>query len=420
MVTTRPVPRVGDRTVDSIRGDFPILTRRFHGKPLVYLDNAATSQKPVRVLDALRAYYEESNANVHRALYSLAEEATAAYEESRRRLAAFLGARSAREIVFTRGTTEAINLVAQSWGRANLKPGDEILLSEMEHHSNLVPWQLIAAEKGARLRFVPFDGRGVLELDRLEDLWSERTRLVALVHMSNVFGTINDVDRVIRFAHERGVPVLLDAAQSAPHMPIDVQALDCDFLACSGHKMCAPMGIGALYGRERLLEQMPPYMGGGEMISAVWLDRSTWNELPYKFEAGTPNVGGAVALGAAIEYLSELGLANIRAYEESLATAALEALREIPEVRVYGDAPLRGAVISFTLGDIHAHDVSQFLDGEGVAVRAGHHCAHPVMRKLGVAATARASFYFYNTPEEARTLASGLRKAREFFRHGVR
>ncbi len=420
MVTTRPAPRVGERLVSDIRRDFPILARRFHGKPLVYLDNAATTQKPAAVIDALRGYYELSNANVHRALYALAEEATAGYEEARRKVQRFVGARKPGEIVFTRGTTEAINLVAQSWGRAKLGPGDEILLSEMEHHSNLVPWQLIAAERGATLRFIPFDGRGVLELDRLEDLFSERTRLVALVHMSNVFGTINDVERVIRFAHERGVPVLVDAAQSAPNMPIDVQALDCDFLAFSGHKMCAPMGIGALYGRERLLEEMPPYMGGGDMISSVWLDHATWNDLPYKFEAGTPNVGGAVALGAAIDYLGGLGLANIRSYEEGLAEQSLEALRAVPDLHIYGESPARGAVISFALGDIHAHDVAQFLDREGVAVRAGHHCAHPIMRKLGVPATVRASFYLYNTLEEALALAASLNRAREFFHHGVR
>lgn len=420
MTTTRAAARVGKRAVASIRRDFPILSRTFRGKPLVYLDNAATTQKPAAVINALREYYRQSNANVHRALYALAEEATAAYEAARTKVQRFLGARSPREIVFTRGTTEAINLVAQSWGRANLKAGDEILLTEMEHHSNLVPWQLLAAEKGLRLRFVPFDARGALEIGLLDELWSDRVRLVSLVHVSNVFGTINDVASVIRYAHERGVPVVLDAAQSVPHMPVDVQALDCDFLACSGHKMCGPMGIGALYGRERLLEQMPPYQGGGEMISAVWLDHATWNDLPHKFEAGTPNVGDAVALGAAVDYLAEVGVAAIRAYEEQLTAAALEALRGVPQVRVYGEAPQRGGVISFNLGDIHAHDVAQFLDREGVAVRAGHHCAHPVMRKLGVPATTRASFYFYNTADEVEILASSLRKAQEFFHHGLR
>lgn len=420
MTTSPTAARVGKRSVASIRRDFPILARTFAGRPLVYLDNAATTQKPASVIRALQDYYRRSNANVHRALYALAEEATAAYEQARRRVQSFLGARSPSEIVFTRGATEAINLVAHSWGRENIAAGDEILLSEMEHHSNLVPWQLLAAEKGARLRFLPFDERGVLETGRLEELWSDRVRLVALVHMSNVFGTINDVEAVIRFAHGRGVPVLLDAAQSVPHMGVDVQALDCDFLACSSHKMCGPMGTGVLYGRERLLEQMPPYQGGGEMISAVWLDRATWNELPHKFEAGTPNVGDAVAFAAALDYLAEIGMANIRAYEEQLVSIALGQLREVPQLRLYGEAPQRGAVISFNLGDLHAHDVAQFLDREGVAVRAGHHCAHPLMRKLGVPATARASFYFYNTAEEAAVLASSLRRAQEFFRHGVR
>ncbi len=420
MTKSRAAARVGERTVASIRRDFPILARTFAGRPLVYLDNAATTQKPAAVIRALDAYYRRSNANVHRALYALAEEATAAYEGARGKVQRFLNARSPREIVFTRGTTEAINLVAQTWGRANLKEGDEILLTEMEHHSNLVPWQLIAAEKGARLRFVPFDERGVLESSRLEDFWSDRVRLVGLVHMSNVFGTINDVEAVIRFAHARGVPVLVDAAQSVPHMPVDVQALDCDFLACSSHKMCGPMGTGALYGRERLLEQMPPYQGGGEMISAVWLDHATWNELPHKFEAGTPNVGDAVAFGAAVDYLGGIGMAAVRSYEEHLVRSALQELREVPHLRVYGEAPQRGGVISFNLGDIHAHDVAQFLDREGVAVRAGHHCAHPIMRRLGVPATTRASFYFYNTVDEASVLASSLRRAQEFFHHGLR
>jgi cysteine desulfurase / selenocysteine lyase len=420
MVTTQSAATVGGRTVASIREDFPLLKRTFHGKPLVYLDNAATSQKPTRVLEAVQAYYVSSNANVHRALYALAEEATAAYEASRRKVQKFLNASSPREIVFTRGTTEGINLVAQSWGRSHLGPGDEILLTEMEHHSNLVPWQMIAAERGARLRFIPFDARGVLELERLDELWSDRTRIVAMSHMSNVFGTINDAARVIRYAHERGVPVLLDAAQSVPHMSVDVRELDCDFLAFSGHKMCAPMGIGALYAREKLLEEMPPWMGGGEMISAVWLDRATWNELPYKFEAGTPNVEGAVGLGVAVDYLAEIGMGAIRAYEEHLVTAALDALRTVADVRIFGASPERGGVISFALGDIHAHDVAQFLDREGIAVRAGHHCAHPIMRKLGVPATARASYYFYNTPEEATALAAALSRAQEFFHRGVR
>ena len=417
MLDTRE--RIGSRSLESIRRDFPILERSFDGKPLVYLDNAATTQKPQVVLDAVGRYYRQQNANVHRALYRLAEEATEAYEGARRKVQAFINAARPTEIVFTQGTTEAINLVAQSWGRQNLDPGDEILLTEMEHHSNLVPWQLIAAERGASLRFIPFDERGTLDLGRLDEVWSDRVKLVAVVHMSNVFGTINDVARLSRIAHERGAVILVDGAQSAPHLPVDVQEIGCDFLAFSGHKMCAPMGIGALYGREPLLDAMPPFMGGGEMISAVWLDRATYAELPHKFEAGTPNVGGAVGLGAAIDYLTALGMGELRAYEHDLAAYALERLADVPGLEIYGRAPDRGAVISFNLDGVHAHDLAQFLDREGVAVRAGHHCAHPLMRKIGVPSTARASFYLYNTRGEAEVLAAALVRTREFFGHGV-
>ena len=417
MLDTRE--RIGSRSLESIRRDFPILERSFDGKPLVYLDNAATTQKPQVVLDAVDRYYRQQNANVHRALYRLAEEATEAYEGARRKVQAFINAARPTEIVFTQGTTEAINLVAQSWGRQNLDPGDEILLTEMEHHSNLVPWQLIAAERGASLRFIPFDERGTLDLGRLDEVWSDRVKLVAVVHMSNVFGTINDVARLSRIAHERGAVILVDGAQSAPHLPVDVQEIGCDFLAFSGHKMCAPMGIGALYGREPLLDAMPPFMGGGEMISAVWLDSATYAELPHKFEAGTPNVGGAVGLGAAIDYLTALGMGELRAYEHDLAAYALERLADVPGLEIYGRAPDRGAVISFNLDGVHAHDLAQFLDREGVAVRAGHHCAHPLMRKIGVPSTARASFYLYNTRGEAEVLAAALVRTREFFGHGV-
>jgi cysteine desulfurase/selenocysteine lyase len=421
---------VGRFPLPVIREDFPILSTRVHagdavepagtrrGKQLVYLDNAATTQKPRRVLDAVYGYYETSNANVHRAIHALGEEATFRYESSRRTVKDFLHARSEKEIVFTRGTTEAINLVAFSWGRKNLREGDRILLTEMEHHSNLVPWQILAREKGAELRFIPLREDGSLNTEVLPGLIDGDTKLVAVTQMSNVLGTINDVRLVTTLAHQRGIPVLVDAAQAAPHLPLDVGTLDCDFLAFSGHKLYAPMGIGVLYGRESLLEAMPPFQGGGEMIRAVWYDRAQWNELPHKFEAGTPNVGGAVGLAAAIQYLDGLGMENVRRYEDLLTRYALQRLREIPELVIYGSAARRGAVISFNLGDLHPHDVAQYLDAQGIAVRAGHHCAQPLHRKLGLSATLRASFSFYNTEGEADKLVDGLRGAREFFRDG--
>ena len=406
----------------SVRDDFPILARnlpvpggRGEVRPLVYLDNAATSQKPRCVIDAITRYYERSNANVHRGLHRLWEEATEAYESSRAAVARYINARTTREIIFTRGATEALNLVAAAWGRHSLRPGDEILLTEMEHHSNLIPWQLVAEASGASLRFIPFDEHGLLELDELDRLLTDRTKLVGVTHMSNVFGTINPVRRIVEAARERGAVVLVDAAQSVPHMPVDVTELDCDFLAFSGHKMCGPTGVGVLYGKEHLLEAMPPYQGGGEMISSVWLDRATWNELPYKFEAGTPNIAGAVGLHAAIDYLSALGMEAIRTYEEELTRHALERLGGVPEIHIYGEAPERGGVIAFNLGDLHPHDVAQFLDHEGIAIRAGHHCAYPIMRKLGVAATARASLYFYNTADDVDRLVDALDKTKEFF-----
>jgi cysteine desulfurase/selenocysteine lyase len=406
---------MGTRTVEDIREDFPILDRTVGGKPLAYLDNAATSQKPRAVLDAVRVYYERENANVHRALHTLGEEATASFEKSREKVQRFLNARSRREIVFTHGTTESINLVASSWGAKNLTKGDVVLLTGMEHHSNLVPWQLLSARTGCSLAFIPLTPEGELDLAAAERAWTDRIRLVALTHVSNVLGTINDVKAVADMAHERGALVLVDAAQSVPHFRVDVADLDCDFLAFSGHKMCGPMGIGALYGKERLLEQMPPWMGGGEMISSVWAEKSTWNEIPYKFEAGTPNVAGAVGLGAAIDYLHGLELGAIEAWEAELGRYALQRLREVPGITLYGAARSRGAVFSFNLGTIHAHDVAQFLDREGIAVRAGHHCAQPLMRSLDVAGTARASLYFYNTFSEIDRLAAALRGAAEFY-----
>jgi cysteine desulfurase/selenocysteine lyase len=411
---------LGGRTLAVVQADFPILSRRIGeaGAPLSYLDNAATTQKPRAVIDALGGYYTRSNANVHRALHTLGEEATALYEESRELLRGFLGARSVREIVFTRGTTESINLVARAWGSSALQAGDEIILSEVEHHSNLVPWQMIAAERGAALRFLPLGEDGALRLEELERLWSPRTRLVAVTHVSNVLGAITELRRISAFARERGVPVLVDAAQSAAHLPLNVQELGCDFLALSGHKMYGPMGIGVLYGREELLEAMPPFQGGGEMIRAVWPDRATWNELPFKFEAGTPNVEGALGLAAAVAYLDSLGAEAVRSHEDRLTRYALARLRELAGVQLYGgELPpaARTGVISFNLQGIHPHDVAQFLDARGVAVRAGHHCAQPLMRRLGVAATVRASLALYNSEADIDRLLDALAGARRYF-----
>jgi len=410
--------------IDKIRNDFPILQETFLSakgsyKQLIYFDNAASTQKPRQVLDAIRFYYEHQNANVHRAIHKLGERATQAYESSRQKVADFINAGSVKEVVFTRGTTEAINLVASSWGRKFIQPGDEILLSEMEHHSNLIPWQLLSHEKQAKLRFIPITGEeGRLNLSTFDNLLNEKTRILAITNMSNVFGTINPVRGLIQKAHERGIPVLLDGAQAVPHLPTDVQELDCDFLAFSGHKMCGPTGIGVLYGKEKYLEEMEPYQGGGEMISSVWLDKATWNEIPYKFEAGTPNMAGAIGLASAINYLNEIGMEKITTYEQKMTTYALAKMREIEEMRIYGNAAERGGVISFYLGKIHPHDIAQFLDSEGIAVRAGHHCAQPTMRKLGITATTRASLYFYNTFSEIDTFIDNLRKAREYFGYG--
>ena len=406
---------IGARPVEDVRADFPILMRRIGGKPLAYLDNAATSQKPKQVLDALRLYYERGNANVHRALHTLGEEATAAFEEGRRKVQRFINARSAAEVIFTRGTTESINLVAFSWGAAFLKPGDVVLITGMEHHSNIVPWQLACERAGARLASIPVRQDGTLDVPAAEKMWDPRTRMVALVHVSNVLGTVNDVKSIATLAHARGAAVLVDGAQAVPHMQVDVQDIDADFYAFSSHKMYGPMGAGILWGRESLLEAMPPWMGGGEMIKSVSLERSTWNDLPWKFEAGTPNVEGAVGLGAAIDYMHALGLPAIAAREEELSRYAGKRLRAAPGVTVYGDAPCRGAVFSFTLGSIHAHDVAQYLDREGIAVRAGHHCAQPLTRSLGVPATARASLAFYNTFTEIDRLVEALPGALKFY-----
>ncbi len=408
----------------TLREDFPILREVFRSSrgeeiPLIYLDNAATTQKPGQVLEAITNYYRHTNANVHRAIHKLGERATEAYEGSRKRVAQFINASSEKEIVFTRGTTEAINLVATGFGEKFIGEGDEILISEMEHHSNLIPWQLLARKKGARLRFIPFLPDGTLDLSQLDELLTDRTRLVAVTHMSNVFGTINPVRQIIRKAHQRNIPVLLDGAQSVPHLPVDVQELGCDFLAFSGHKMCGPTGIGVLYGKAELLETMEPYQGGGEMIRSVWYDRATWNDIPHKFEAGTPNIAGAVGLAAAMDYLHHIGMENITRYEQKLTTYAMTRMQEIPGMRIFGQAPERGGVISFYLGSIHPHDMAQFLDYRGIAVRAGHHCAQPIMRKLEIPATTRASFYFYNTFEEIDRFIEALYQAKEFFKDGI-
>ena len=401
----------------TIREDFPILRQRVNGHPLVYLDSASTSQKPRQVIAALVRYYEEYNANVHRGVYSIAERATAEYEAARAKVASYLGAASAEEIVFTRGTTESINLVAHAWGGKFVGAGDVILLTEMEHHSNLVPWQLLAEERGARLRHIPFDDRGRLVLDDLDRLLTDRTRIVALVHVSNTFGTINPVAEIARAAHARGALVVVDGAQSTPHRAVDVRALGADFFGFTGHKMLAPMGIGGLWGRRDLLEAMGPFLGGGEMISDVWLDHAQWNELPWKYEAGTPNVGDAIALGAAVDYLERLGMDAVAAHEREITEYAMERLGEVPGLRLLGPgARERGGVVSFAIEGVHPHDVAQVLDTEGVCVRAGHHCTKPLHRKLGIGASVRASFYVYTIKEEIDVLTRALEKTRELFR----
>jgi cysteine desulfurase/selenocysteine lyase len=404
--------------VNRLRADFPILNRplTFGGKPrtLIYLDNAATAQKPRSVLDAMTGYYENANANVHRAIHSLGEEATRVYEGGRDRVKAFLNAAHREEIVFTKGTTEAINLVAQSFARL-LAEGDEIILTEMEHHANLVPWQMVADQYKLKLKFVPISDEGVLFTDRLESLWSDKVKLVAVSAMSNVLGTINPVKAIVAFAHQRGVPVLVDGAQSVPHQKVDVQDLGCDFLAFSSHKMCGPTGFGVLYGKKEWLEKLPPYQGGGDMIRSVWLETFDTNTLPYKFEAGTPHMEGAAGLAAAIDYLEGVGLDWIHRYEELLLAYTMEKLVKVPGVRVYGTAPGKGGIIAFLLNGVHAHDLSAFLDQRGIAVRAGHHCAHPLARRLGVVSTARASFYFYNTMQEADAFVAAVQEASEKF-----
>ena len=405
-----------------VREDFPLLQRTVGGQRLVYLDSAATSQKPRAVLDALQAYYRDYNANVHRGIYRIAEEATARYEEARAKLASFLGAARPEEIIFTRGTTEAINLVAATWGRANVASGDEIVLTEMEHHSNIVPWQLLAAERGARLRYIPVTDEGRLDLGALDRLFGERTKLVTLTHQSNVLGTVNPVRQIADRAHAVGARVLVDAAQSVPHQAVNVTALDADFLAFSGHKMLGPTGSGGLWARYELLEAMPPYHGGGEMIMRVDLDRSTYKDPPHKFEAGTPNIADDIVLGVAVDYLRGIGLDAITAHEADLTAYALARLREIPGLRVLGPqvAVDRGGAVSFTMDVVHPHDIAQVLDGEGIAVRAGHHCAQPLHRRFDIEASARASFHLYNTREDVDALIAGLQTVRRMFARSSR
>jgi len=405
--------------VQAIRQDFPILNRQVHGKPLVYLDNAATTQKPQAVIDALVHFYEHQNANIHRAIHTLGEEATAAYEETRAKACRFINAPRPENIVFTRSATEALNLVAYAWGRANVREGDEIVLTQMEHHSNMVPWQRLAQEVGATVKYIGVTDGGTLDLDGLDDIITEKTKLVGVTQVSNAFGTINPLGKIIAAAHRRGALAVVDAAQSVPHMPVDVQAIDCDFLAFSAHKMLGPTGVGVLYARYELLEAMEPYQSGGEMISRVRLEGATWNDVPWKFEAGTPNIAGVIAFAAALDYLSALGMENVRAHEQELTAYALGRLRQLEDITTYGprDASQRGGVVSFNYPDIHPHDVGTILDREGVAIRGGHHCAQPLMRRFDMAGTARASFYIYNTPQEVDALVEGIEKARAFFGH---
>ena len=406
--------------VAKIRDDFPILSKMVYGKPLVYLDNAATSQKPRQVIQALVDYYEGYNSNVHRGVHALSMEATQRYEEARQKIADFIGAGSSEAVIFVRNTTEAINLVAGTWAVANLKAGDEILTTEMEHHSNLVPWQKLAKDKGVVLRFVPVTDQGTLDISDLDSLLNERTRLVTFNHMSNVLGTINPVDALTKAARAKGALVLLDGAQSVPHMPVDVQDLDCDFMAFSGHKMMGPTGIGVLYVKPSVMDQMEPFLRGGEMVKQVWLEDATWNDLPMKFEAGTPNIADTIALGAAVDYLQALDMTQVRQHETQITAYALEAFRELKEdLEMYGpeDLNVRGGIVSFYAHDVHPHDLGTMLDREGIAIRAGHHCAMPLVRdRLGKAATARASFYVYNTEEEVDQLVAALKQALRFFK----
>jgi cysteine desulfurase/selenocysteine lyase len=410
-------PPCGPRSLElaALRDDFPILRQKIHGRPLVYLDNAASAQKPQCVIDAERRVYEEYYANIHRGVHELSQRATDAYEAARDKVRRFVNAGRREEIIFVRGTTEGINLVAATYGRANVAEGDEVLISGLEHHSNIVPWQMLCEEKRAHLRVAPINDAGEIVVDELEHLIGPRTKIVAVSHVSNALGTVNPIRRIIAYAHGRGVPVLVDGAQAAPHLEIDVRALDCDFYVFSGHKIYGPSGIGALYGKRTLLQSMPPYQGGGDMILSVTFAKTTYNELPYKFEAGTPNIAGTIGLGAAIDYLTAVGLDRIAAHERDLLAYATESVSEIADLRIVGTAREKAGVLSFVLADVHPHDIGTVLDREGIAIRTGHHCAQPVMERFGLPATARASFALYNTRDEVDALVRGIQKVIEVF-----
>ncbi len=413
--TQKTILSPGLLDIESIRKDFPLLARKVHGKPLVYFDNGATSQKPQAVIDALNRYYTEENSNIHRGVHYLSELATSLYEEARKKLRRFVNARRLEEIIFVRGTTEAINLVAQSYGRKFLGAGDEIIVSAMEHHSNIVPWQMLCEQVGARLRVIPINHDGYLLLDEFRRLLNDRTKFVSVTHVSNALGTVTPVQEIVRLAHEKGLPVLLDGAQAVPHLTVDVQEIGCDFYAFSGHKMFGPTGVGVLYGRAELLDKMPPYQGGGDMISLVTFEKTHYNVLPYKFEAGTPHIAGGIGLGAAVDYLAGLDWDQVAAHERDLLEYATQAITRIDGLRIIGTAKEKAGVISFILDHVHAHDVGTILDQEGVAVRAGHHCAMPVMQRFGVPATTRASFAFYNTRAEIDVLVSALHRVLKVF-----
>jgi cysteine desulfurase/selenocysteine lyase len=420
MSTVHSAPVSGSTTLEpldpaALRRDFPALNQSVHGKPLVYLDNAATAQTPITVIEAIRKFYLQDCANVHRGVHELSQRATDQYENARVEVQKFLGAADSAEIIYTRGTTESINVVAHSYGRTHVQAGDEVLISAIEHHSNIVPWQMLCEERGAKLRVAPINEAGELRMDEFEKLLTDRTRIVAVTHVSNALGTINPVKRIIELAHSRGIPVLVDGAQAVPHMKVNVRELDCDFYALSGHKMFGPTGIGILYGKRKLLEAMPPYQGGGDMIASVTFEKTTYNALPYKFEAGTPNIADAIGLGETVRFLNRVGLDRIAAYEHDLLAYATKTVGAIPGVRLIGTARDKASVLSFMLEGVHAHDLGTILDREGVAIRAGHHCAQPVMDFYGIPATARASLAFYNTREDIDRLVAAIGKAKELF-----
>jgi cysteine desulfurase/selenocysteine lyase len=415
-IAARSAQAIGSRPeldVEAVRAEFPILHQKVHGKPLVYLDNAATSQKPRFVLDATSEYYEKENANIHRGVHYLSERATADYEKAREKAQRFLNAAKSSEIIFVRGTTEGINLVAQTYGRKNVTAGDEVLITAMEHHSNIVPWQMLCEEKGAKLRVAPINDQGELLIDEYEKLLGPRTKIVAITHVSNALGSVNPVKRMIAMAHRRNIPVLVDGAQAVPHMAVDVQDLDADFYTFSGHKVYGPTGIGVLYGKTALLEAMPPYQGGGDMISSVTFEKTTYNKLPYKFEAGTPDIAGVIGLGAALDYVADVGMDAIATHEHDLLAYATEVVSAIPGVRIIGTAAEKAGVLSFMVGEIHPHDVGTILDQEGIAIRTGHHCSQPVMERFCIPATARASFAIYNTRDDIDALVRGIKRVQE-------